>query len=69
MVICPGTGTCSFSCGRYCVPSSATLYAPSKKPPPPSSPLHTGSRMTDTPELHTRLLADVIALDSPYPRF
>lgn len=23
--------------------------------------------MTDVPELHTRLLADVIALGSPYP--
>jgi len=26
-----------------------------------------GSRLTDMPELHTRLLADVIALSSPYP--
>lgn len=30
---------------------------------------HTGSHMTDTPELHTRLLTDVVALDSPYLRF
>ena len=34
---------------------------------PPARLPHPGSRVTDMPELHTRLLADVIALGSPYP--
>src|SRR5690606_4555105 len=33
---------------------------------PPAHLPHPGSRVTDMPELHTRLLADVIALGSPY---
>ncbi|MET9306223.1 nucleotidyl transferase AbiEii/AbiGii toxin family protein [Streptomyces cellulosae] len=34
---------------------------------PPAQLPHPGSRVTDMPELHTRLLADVIAVGSPYP--
>lgn len=33
---------------------------------PPARLPHPGSRMTDVPEPHTRLLADVLALGSPY---
>lgn len=39
---------------------------PGRRLPPAHLP-HPGSRMTDMPELHTRLRADVIALGSPYP--
>ena len=34
---------------------------------PPARLPRPGSRVTDMPELHTRLMADVIALGSPYP--
>lgn len=34
---------------------------------PPARLPHPGSRVMDMPELHTRLLANVIALGSPYP--
>ncbi|MER8265075.1 hypothetical protein AB0B51_32845 [Streptomyces griseus] len=52
---------------RYCARSSAVRCALYGKTPSPARLAPPGSRVKDVPELHTRLLADVIVLGSRTP--